>query len=243
MPVHRGQYQGAAGALSSRLHCRNIYSNNSITKLDVLLIASAFLSILLSFSMLLLFSKSFCFTILLRKNIKIMNILLLRIIHIYALATYVFHIWLYLILTKRRGDIEQNPGPKSNSSQSFSICHWNLNSNSAQNFIKIYLLNKNLYCHTQTGCYMFIRNLSWLQYFKSWWQFGNSWLDYDLFRADHPSNTKRGSVCIYYRNSLPLKILGSQYLQECIIFEITIRGKLCKLASLFLSPSQSQDDF
>ena len=86
-------------------------------------IATAFISILLTFSMLLLFSKSFCFTILLRKNIKIMNILLLRIFHIYALATYVFHIWLYLILTKRSGDIEQNPGPKSNSSKSFSICH------------------------------------------------------------------------------------------------------------------------
>ena len=40
-----------------------------------------------------------------------MNILLLIIIHIYALATYVFHIWLYLTLTKRSGDIEQNPRP------------------------------------------------------------------------------------------------------------------------------------
>ena len=69
-----------------------------------------------------------------------MSILLLRIFHICALATYVFHIWLYLILTKRSGDIEQNPGPKSNSSQSFSICHWNLNSISAHNFIKISLL-------------------------------------------------------------------------------------------------------
>ena len=147
MPVHRDQYQGAAGALSSRLHCRNIYSNNSITKLDVLLIASAFLSILLSFSMLLLFSKSFCFTILLRKNIKIINILLLRIIHIYALSTYASHIWLYLILTKRSGDIEQNPGPKSNSSQSFSICHWNLNSISAHNFIKISLLKTYIATH------------------------------------------------------------------------------------------------
>ena len=48
--------------------------------------------------------------------------------------------WLYLILTKRSGDIEQNPGPKSNSCQRFSICHWNLTSVSAHNFIKISLL-------------------------------------------------------------------------------------------------------
>ena len=45
---------------------------------------------------------------------------------------------------------------------------------------------------------------------------------YDLFRADRTSNAKRGGVCIYYRNSLPLKTLGIQYLQECILryFEI-----------------------
>ena len=56
-----------------------------------------------------------------------MNILLLRIFHIYALVSYVFHMGLYLILTKRSGDIELNPGPKSSFSQSFSISHWNLN--------------------------------------------------------------------------------------------------------------------
>ena len=37
-------------------------------------------------------------------------------------------------------------------------------------------------------------------------------LGYNLFRADHPSNTERGGACIYYRNSLPLKILGVHYL-------------------------------
>ena len=66
---------------------------------------------------------------------------------------------------------------------------------------------------------------------------------YDLFRADHPSNTKRGGVCIYYRNSFPLRTLGIQYLQECINFEIRIGGKLCRFVSLYRSPSQSQGDF
>ena len=32
------------------------------------------------------------------------------------LSTYLFHVWLFLIRTKRSGDTEQNPGPKSNSS-------------------------------------------------------------------------------------------------------------------------------
>ena len=46
---------------------------------------------------------------------------------------------------------------------------------------------------------------------------------YDLFRADHPSNTKRGGVCIFYRNSLLLKIPDIQYLRECINFEKNVR--------------------
>ena len=56
---------------------------------------------------------------------------------------------------------------------------------------------------------------------------------YNLFRADHPSNTKRAGVCIYYRNSLPLKILGIHYLHECINFEIMIGRKLCRFVSLY----------
>ena len=66
---------------------------------------------------------------------------------------------------------------------------------------------------------------------------------YDLFRADHPSNTKQSSVCIHYRDSLSLKTLNIQYLHECINFEIRIGGKLCGFVSLYCSPSQSQDDF
>ena len=66
---------------------------------------------------------------------------------------------------------------------------------------------------------------------------------YDLFRTDHPSNTKRGSFWICYRNSLPLKIQNDPYLHECINFEIRIGGKLCRFVSLYRSPSQAQDDF
>ena len=67
--------------------------------------------------------------------------------------------------------------------------------------------------------------------------------DYDLFSANHPSNTKQGGVCIYYRNSLLLKILNIQYLHECINFEIRIGAKLCRFVSLHCSQSQWQDDF
>ena len=48
--------------------------------------------------------------------------------------------WLYSLAIKCSGDIEENPGPKPNSCEYLSICHWNLNSVSAHNFIKLPLL-------------------------------------------------------------------------------------------------------
>ena len=66
---------------------------------------------------------------------------------------------------------------------------------------------------------------------------------YELFRADHSSNTKRGGICIFYRNSLLLKIPNIQYLQKCFNFETGIGGKLCRFVSLSRFPCQSQDDF
>ena len=68
-------------------------------------------------------------------------------------------------------------------------------------------------------------------------------LGYNLFSADHASNTKLGGVCIYYQNYLPLKIICIHYLQEWINFEIMIGGKLCRSVSLYCSPNQSEDDF
>ena len=39
---------------------------------------------------------------------------------------------------------------------------------------------------------------------------------YIMYRVDHPSDVKRGRVCIYYKTMLPLKVLATNFLQECI---------------------------
>ena len=44
-----------------------------------------------------------------------------------------------VILLVLSGDIETNPGPGPSYSNSFSFCHWNLNSIAAHNFIKMSL--------------------------------------------------------------------------------------------------------
>ena len=63
------------------------------------------------------------------------------------LATYIRRIWVCSILITLSGDIEKNPGPKPSSCDTFSICHWNLNSISANNFIKISLLRAYFSAH------------------------------------------------------------------------------------------------
>ena len=46
---------------------------------------------------------------------------------------------------------------------------------------------------------------------------------YNLERSDHPSNNKRGRVCLYYKNILSFHVFDTQYLQECINFELKIK--------------------
>ena len=66
---------------------------------------------------------------------------------------------------------------------------------------------------------------------------------YDLIRADHPSNVKRGGVCIYYKNHLPLKLTNINFLHECLTIELHIKNKLCVLVALYRSPNQSNNEF
>ena len=48
---------------------------------------------------------------------------------------------------------------------------------------------------------------------------------YIIYRVDHPSDVKKGRVCIFYKIILPLKVLSTNFLQECLNFEVTIRNK------------------
>ena len=50
-----------------------------------------------------------------------------EILYLSMIGVYVHHIWLSLTIIRISGDIEENPAPRCNSNQSFSICHWNLN--------------------------------------------------------------------------------------------------------------------
>ena len=66
---------------------------------------------------------------------------------------------------------------------------------------------------------------------------------YNLVREDHPSNSKHGGVCVYYKRLLPFRVINVKYLQESISFELRIGGKCCRFSCLYMSPSQTQDEF
>ena len=59
-----------------------------------------------------------------------------KILYLSMTGVYVHLIWLSLTIIRLSGDIEENPGPNCNSDQSFSICHCNLNSITAHNYLK-----------------------------------------------------------------------------------------------------------
>ena len=67
---------------------------------------------------------------------------------------------------------------------------------------------------------------------------------YNLLRTDHPSNKKRGDVCMYYKEQLPIiKRDDLCTLKECLITEIRVHKKMFFFSCLHKSPSQTQNEF
>ena len=151
---------------------------------------------------------------------------------------YIWHVGTMIFLS---GDIEKNPGPIINYAQGFKICHWNLNSIPTDNFVKIPILeayatthNFDLICLTET-------------FLDSSYQNDDPRLQltgYSILRVDHPMNIKRGGVCIYYKDHLPLICKPNLTpLDECLVCELKVGNKKCFITVLYRSPSQSLEEF
>ena len=143
---------------------------------------------------------------------------------------------MYSCLIELSGDVERNPGLESKHNQSSSICHWNLNSIAVHNFSKIY----SLIAYNCTHHF----DIIWLSeiYLNSNVSSDNEKLDipgYGLIRYDLLSNDKRGGVCVYFKSSLPIQILSTSMLHECINLKISIDGKLYNSISLYGSANQN----
>ena len=67
---------------------------------------------------------------------------------------------------------------------------------------------------------------------------------HNLLRVDCPSNKKRGGVCMYYKEHLPIiKRDDLCTLKECLVMEIRVDQKKFFFSCLYRSPGQKQDEF
>ena len=136
------------------------------------------------------------------------------------------------------GDIEVNPGPKYSS---LTFCHWNLNDVTAHDNIKILVLQAYV---TQYSCGIICISETFL---NSSIQNDEDRIKidgYNLIRSGNPSDSKKGGVCIYYKEHISL-IKGDDIctLDNCVVIEIRSQNEKCFLSSLYRSPSQSHDEF
>ena len=66
---------------------------------------------------------------------------------------------------------------------------------------------------------------------------------YILVRADHPNNIKIGGVCIYYKESLPVRVISLPYPQEALLSEMTYSNKNVIVSVSYRFPRQNNREF
>ena len=144
---------------------------------------------------------------------------------------------LFFVLSLQcHGDIEKNPGPRKLKKKSLSVCHWNLNSLPAHNFSRL----------TQLKAYISMYKHDFICLSETYLDssVSDSLLKidgYNLVRADHPDDTKR--VCIYYKESLPVRVINLSYFTEALLLEMTYHNKKVIMYVAYRSPSQSINEF
>ena len=132
------------------------------------------------------------------------------------------------------GDIEANPGPNKKY-KSFTCCHWNVNSLAANNMLKL----SSIAAYNSIHKYDFICISE--TYLDSSVQSDDRDISingYNLIRADLPSNNKRGGVCIYYRESLAVQLVKTNYLNQCLLCEISFNNEKVTLQSYIDPPAK-----
>ena len=66
---------------------------------------------------------------------------------------------------------------------------------------------------------------------------------YNFVRANHLNNAKRGGVCIYYKESLPIRAITFPDFNEALLLEMSHSNKKIIVSVLYRSPSQNNGEF
>ena len=125
----------------------------------------------------------------------------------------------YCLFLRQYGDIEVNPRPKKKAAaEHFSCYHLNVNSLAAHDYKKVSLLDAYVIHHYDLICV----SETYLDSSISNGEKDISVKGYGLVRAYHPSNPKRGGVCIYYKESVGVRVIDIPNLTEFILCQVTI---------------------
>ena len=123
-----------------------------------------------------------------------------------------FHLMFFIVLLIiTHGDIELNPGPRRDPFRNLKICHWNVNSLLAHSFQKVSLIEAYNSLHKHDFICI---SESFLDSSITSDEIDLYMNGYEMVRSDHPSDTKRGGVCIYYKDFLSVKIVNTPQLNE-----------------------------
>ena len=137
------------------------------------------------------------------------------------------------------GDIESNPGPHYDGCLKFF--HWNLNSICAREGIKTSLIEAYNSLHKFD---VFAVTETMLDSSMSDEDIFIAGFSKEVYRSDHPSDTKVGGVCLYFRENLSIKRRTDlELLQEMVVSEIHIERTKIILVAIYRSPSQNNEQF
>ena len=146
--LNLSQYRRVVGAFNSWFihikqhnNFKNVFSQSKVKQN----IHKEIFKVFTSFLIFVLISSSWSFINLPQIKARLISLSVFRISYICILLAFIHPIWLHLILFNRSGDIEKNLGPNSNSYQSFSICHWNLNNIFRHNLLKLFVSHSLLF--------------------------------------------------------------------------------------------------
>ena len=162
----------------------------------------------------------------------------LLLLYHYSESAYIFLFTFYIYLLFCSAMEILNPGPKNLKNKLLSVCYWNLNSLTAHNCSKF----------TQLKAYISLYKYDFIclseTYLDSTTPDNLLEIDgYNLVRADHPDNIKRGGVCIYYKESLPVRVISLPYLKEGLVLEMNDNNKKMIVSVIYRSPSQNNREF
>ena len=139
--------------------------------------------------------------------------------------------WLPIILIILSNDVHLNPGPQFQNNF-FNFMSWNVNSLAKDNFQRVSLIE----AHNSLFNYDLI-SICETSLNDSVTLPDTMLNDYTFEPANHPANTRRGGVGLFFKNSLPVVIRKDLSFDESIVIELKFGRKKVFFTVLYRSPS------